>query len=366
MSGSFPAGSLVYVGTYTTTGQPRGRAEGIYVCQFDAATGGLTLRHTTPDVVNPSFVALDPSGRYLYATNELEEVDGQPGGAVSAFAVDPATGALRPLNRQPSHGTAPCHLLTDNGSRYLFVANYSSGSVAVYPIQPDGSLGAASAVVQHAGSSLLRPRQAGPHAHSVNLDPANRFLLVCDLGLDQVIGYRTDLAGGTLPRNDGPVATVAPGSGPRHLAFHPNGRIVYVINEIGSTLTTFAYDAARGTLTEQQTVPTLPADFTGQSTTADVHVHPSGRFVYGSNRGHDSIAAFAVDPTTFTLRPIGHTPTGGQTPRNFAIDPSGTYLLAANQRSDTVVTFRIDQDTGALHPTGQVARIPSPVCLKFN
>ena len=366
MAGQTGAGPLVYVGTYTEGEQrPRGRAEGIYVYQLDPATGALAHRHTTPGVVNPSFLALHPNGRFLYAVNEVEGPEGQPGGEVSAFALDPATGAATFLNRQPSHGNAPCHLCVDGEGRYVLAANYSSGSVAVLPVEADGRLAPASDVVQHRGGSVHPERQRGPHAHSVTLDPSGRFALVADLGLDQVLTYRLDRQRGTLLPHDTPWAQVTAGAGPRHLAFHPGGRFAYVIDELDSTLTAFAYDGERGTLRELQRLSTLPAGYGGTSHCADVHVAPSGRFVYGSNRGHDSIAGFRVDQQSGRLSALGHTPTQGRTPRNFNIDPTGTYLFAANQNSDSIVTFRIDAETGALAPAGPVAEVPTPVCIVF-
>ncbi len=355
---------LVYVGTYTSTPPyARGRAEGIYAYRLDPSSGALTPVRTIPGIVNPSFLALAPGGRYLYAANEVPALDGQPGGAVSAFAVDAATGDLTYLNRQPSHGEDPCHLSVEATGRFVLVANYTSGSVAMLPIGDDGRLGPATEVHQHAGSSVNPERQRGPHAHSITPDPANRYALVADLGLDQVLVYRLDLERGALPPHDPPSASLPAGAGPRHLAFHPGAPYVYVINELDSTMTACAWDGARGTLRALQTLSTLPPDFTGRSHCADIHVAPSGRFVYGSNRGHDSIAIFAIDPATGTLTPVGHESTGGRTPRNFAIDPAGNYLFAANQESDSIVTFRIDGETGRLAPTGQVTAVPSPVCL---
>ncbi len=355
---------LVYVGTYTSTPPyARGRAEGIYVYRLDPVTGALTPVRTIPGIVNPSFLALAPGGRYLYAANEVPELDGQPGGAVSAFVVDPATGDLAYLNRQPSHGEDPCHLSVEATGRFVLVANYTSGSVAMLPIGDDGRLGPATEVHQHAGSSVNPERQRGPHAHSITPDPTNRYALVADLGLDQVLVYRLDLERGALPPHDPPSASLPAGAGPRHLAFHPNAPYVYVINELDSTMTACAWDEARGTLRPLQTLSTLPPDFTGRSHCADVHVAPSGRFVYGSNRGHDSIAIFAVEEGSGKLQPLGHMPTGGRTPRNFGIDPRGRFLFAANQDTGTVVTFGIDGATGALAATGHVAEIPAPVCI---
>jgi 6-phosphogluconolactonase len=316
-------------------------------------------------VVNPSFLAIHPNRRFLYAIGEVGQFAGGKGGAVSAFAVDPESGKLTLLNQKSSRGPGPCHVVIDKSGANVLVANYGGGSVACLPIGEDGRLGDATSFIQHKGSSVNRQRQEGPHAHSINLDPANRFAFAPDLGLDKIMIYRLDAAGHLLTPNDPPAATVAPGSGPRHFDFHPNGRFAYAINELASTITAFEYDAERGTLQTIQTVTTLPEGFEGKSFTADVHVHPSGKFVYGSNRGHDSIAIFAVDSATGKLTPIGCESTQGKTPRNFGIDPTGAYLLAANQDTDNVVVLRIDAATGKLEPTGQSIRVPMPVCVKF-
>jgi len=361
------ATTYVYVGTYTQAlPHVDGKAEGIYVFTLEPASGALNLVGVTPGVVNPSFLALDPTGRFLYAVNETSETDGQPTGGVSAFAIDPTTRLPRFLNRQSSHGTDPCHLTVDRTGRFVVVANHGSGSVACYPIQADGSLGPASDVVQHAGSSVHPQHQRGPHAHSANLDPTNRFVLICDKGIDKVMVYRLDPSKGKLVPSDPPFALARPGSAPRHLAFHPTRPFAFVINELASTLTAFGFDAETGALHEIQTVSTLPPGYAERNSTADVHVHPSGRFVYGSNRGHDSIASFAVDQRSGRLTPLGHQSTQGAVPRNFAIDPSGTLLLAANQNSDSIVAFRIDPVNGALTPTGAVTEVPTPVCITFR
>ncbi|MFQ5808091.1 MAG: lactonase family protein [Armatimonadota bacterium] len=351
---------LVYIGTYT-----RGESEGIYVHRLDMATGELVSTGQAAETANPSFLALHPKAGFLYAVGELRQVEGRPGSAVSAFAIDPETGGLTLLNQQLSGGAGPCHLTVDATGRYVLVANYGSGGVAALPIRDDGRLAPASDTVQHEGSSSHPKRQQGPHAHSINLAPDNRFAFVPDLGIDKVMIYKLDLGEGKLPPNDAPWAAVKPGAGPRHFAFHPTVRWAYVINELDCTITAFDYDASKGTLTQTQTVPTLPEGFEGTNTCADIHVHPSGKFLYGSNRGHDSIVIFAIDATSGKLTYIGHESTQGQSPRNFGIDPTGTFLLAANQRSDTIVTFRIDADTGTLTPTGHVANVPTPVCVKF-
>ena len=365
MSEATGESKFVYVGTFTGVDDHGGGAEGIYVCRMDMTTGAVALVHTVPDVPNPSFVALHPELPVLYAVNAVPEIDGHDGGGVGAFAIDPATGALTFLKRQSSCGAGPCHVSVEQTGRYLVTANYTGGSVAMLPLAADGSVEPATDWVQHVGSSVNPERQGEPHGHSFTVDPANKYALACDLGLDQVLVYGLDLENGKLPPADPPFATVAPGSGPRHLDFHPNGRFVYVINEIGNTVTVFAYDQERGALAELQTIPTLPPDFTATSHTADVHVHPSGKFVYGSNRGHDSIVIYAVNDADGTLSLIGYQSTLGEVPRNFVIDPSGTFLLAANQDTDSIVTFRINSESGELEPTGHVVSVPTPVCLKF-
>jgi 6-phosphogluconolactonase len=350
----------VYVGTYTG-----GKSKGIYRYDLDLGSGKLTSAGLAAELLNPSFLAVHPNRRFLYAVNEVESFKGQQSGAVSAFALDPKSGKLTFLNEQSTRGEGPCHLVVDREGKNVLVANYSGGSTAVLPLAADGRLKEASAFIQHTGSSVNRERQEGPHAHSANVDPSNRFAFVADLGLDKVMIYRFDAAHGTLSPGEPSAASVTPGAGPRHFAFHPNGRFAYVINEMGSTVTAFRYDARKGELTSIQTISTLPAGFTGSTTTAEVQVHPSGRFLYGSNRGHDSIAIFTIDPETGKLTAVGHQPTQGKTPRNFGIDPTGTYLIAANQDSDTLVVFRIDRDSGRLHQVGEPVEAPKPVCVNF-
>lgn len=356
-----PAGMLsVYVGTYT-----RGDSRGIYLCDLDLSTGRLQLRGLAGEVENPSFLALHPTRRFLYAVGEIGRFRGQASGAVSAFQIAPDSRKLILLNQQPSGGSGPCHAVVDRTGKNVLVANYGSGSVAALPIRDDGQLGEPTTVIQHQGSSVHPQRQRGPHAHSINLDAANRFALAADLGLDQVLVYRFDAVRGTLAPHTPPFTALTPGAGPRHVAFHPSGKFVYVINELQSTVTVLAYDPAQGQLQNRQTIATLPADFHGNSTTAEVQVHPSGKFLYGSNRGHDSIVVFAIDAATGTLTAVEHESTQGQTPRNFGLDPTGSYLLAANQDSHSIVVFRIAPQTGRLAPTGQRADVPSPVCVKM-
>ncbi|MGO9094127.1 MAG: lactonase family protein [Bryobacteraceae bacterium] len=351
---------LVYVGSYTGA-----RSKGIYAWRFDALTGVATPLGLAAEAVNPSFLAVHPSNRYLYATSEVGNRGGQPGGGVEAFAIDAASGKLTPLNQVSSRGAGPAFVAVDRTGSYVLVANYSGGSIAVCPIKKGGRLGEATAFVQHEGSSVNRLRQREPHAHSINVSPDNRFAIAADLGLDKLLIYRFDAAKGTLAPNDPPFAAVKPGSGPRHFTFHPSGRFAYAINELASTVTAFSYDAARGALSELQTVSTLPGGFLGDSTTAEVQVDAAGRFLYGSNRGHDSIAVFAIDAATGTLTPVEYVSTRGRTPRNFRIDPTGAYLFAANQDSGNVAIFRIDAQTGRLTATGKALEVGSPVCVKF-
>jgi 6-phosphogluconolactonase len=350
----------MYVGTYT-----RGASKGIYAYRFDSASGKTAPIGLVAETENPSFLAVHPNQRFLYAVNELSQYDGKPTGSVTAFAIDPATHGLKLLNRVSSGGSGPCHLVVDKTGKWLFVANYNSGSVAVFPVREDGSLGEQSSFFQHSGSSVNKQRQTGPHAHVTALSPDNKFVLVADLGMDHVMSYRVDPSKGGLTPNNPPFATVAPGSGPRHIAFRPDEKFVYAINEMLSTITAFRYDAKRGSLKEIQTVSTLPTDFKGTSTTAEIAVHTNGRFLYGSNRGDDSIAVFKIDPGSGKLTFVDRTPTQGKTPRNFAIDPSGAFLLAANQDSASVVAFRIDAQTGKLTPTGDKLDVPFPVSIVF-
>jgi 6-phosphogluconolactonase len=355
-----PRELTVYFGTYT-----RGASQGIYVARLHLETGALTRPELAAASTNPSFLALHPNGRFLYAVNEVSAFAGEKTGAVSAFAIDPVTRRLTLLNQQPSRGAGPCHLMVDKRGAHVLVANYGSGTVAVLPIGRDGRLGAPTSFARHTGSSVNPRRQQEPHAHTIQLDPANRFAVAADLGADKLFLYRFDGRRGTLSPHDPPHVALPPGSGPRHFAFRPDGRFAWGINELLSTLTVFRYEARRGTLTPMQTVSTLPPDFTGNNTTAEVVVHPSGRFVYGSNRGHDSVAVFAADRRTGELTLVEHEPTLGRTPRNIAIAPGGRWLLAANQGSDNVVVFRIDPATGALSPGGHTLSVPAPVCVRF-
>ena len=362
--GSSPAanGVLVYFGTYTGP-----MSKGVYVSRLDSSSGTLTPPQLAAETASPSFLAVHPSGKFLYAVNEVNTFAGKASGGVSAFAIDRNTGLLKTLNQQPSVGPGPAHLIVDKDGLNVLVANYGGGSVTVLPLDKNGKLKSPSAFVQHTGSSVNPQRQKEPHAHSINLDPANRFAYVADLGLDRVLVYRFDARNGLLTLNDPPSASVKPGAGPRHLAIHPTGRFAYVINELNCTITAFSNDSARGALKEMQTISTLPAKQAMQSgfSGAEVQVHPSGKFLYASNRGHDSIAVFAIDQNTGRLTYVENEPTQGSTPRGFGIDPDGGYLLAGNQKSDSVVVFRIDPQSGKLAPTGNKIEVGAPVCVKF-
>lgn len=351
--------SIVYVGTYT--GQ---QSKGIYAYRFDAATGEAEALGLAAEAQNPAFLAIDPANRRLYAALEVANFQGKRAGGVAGFAIDTATGKLTPINQVSSGGPGPCFVSVDRTGKNVLVANYLGGSIAVCPVGSDGTLSEASAFIQHTGSGVNPRRQRQPHAHSIHASPDNRFVIVTDLGLDKLLVYRFDAEKGTLAPNDPPFAAVKPGSGPRHFAFHPNGRFAYVINELLSTVTAFSYDPKKGTFTELQTISTLPEDFTGNSSTAEIQVDAAGRFLYGSNRGHNSIAVFSI-ANNGTLKLVERVPTEGRTPRNFRLDPTGAYLFAANQDTGNIVLFRVDRGSGRLTPTGKQLEVNRPVCVKF-
>lgn len=350
----------VYFGTYTGP-----KSKGIYRSEFDPTTGKLSSPELAAETRNPTFLALDPRRRFLYAVNEVNDFGDGKSGAVSAFRVDAQSGRLTFLNQQASGGGGPCHLAVGPKDECVVVANYGSGSVAVLPIESNGRLGEPSCAIQHHGSSVNPQRQEGPHAHFVTWDPPGRLVLACDLGLDKIMLYHLDAARRVLSPADPPFFAVKPGSGPRHLAFGPDGHYAYLLNEMGCTLMVCVYDPARETLNEIQTVPTLPAGFNKPNTCAEVQVHPNGRFVYASNRGHDSIAVFAIDPATGKVRLVQHESTQGRTPRHFTLDPTARWLLAENQDSDNVVLFAVDAQTGRLSTTGTSLKIGAPVCAVF-
>jgi 6-phosphogluconolactonase len=353
---------VMYVGTYTEEGSA---SKGIYAYRFDPGSLQLASIGLAAQTENPSFLAVHPNHRFLYAVNEVGNYEGQKSGAVSAFAIDKTTGKLTLLNQVASGGADPCYIIVDKTGKFVLVANYTGGSIAAFPIKEDGSLDKPSAFIQHTGHGTNPKRQEAPHAHSIDLSPDNRFAIVDDLGLDETLVYKFDSAKGSLTLNDPPFAQANPGAGPRHFALHPTGKFGYVINEMGSTVSVFQYDAANGVLHPLQTISTIPKSFTALNESAEIEVHPSGKFLYASNRGHDSIAIFAIDPNKGTLTLIDYVPTRGESPRNFAIDPTGQLLFAENEKSDNIVVFSINAQTGRLTPTGKVLDISQPVCIKF-
>ena len=351
---------LIYVGTYTDKG-----SKGIYAYRFDPVTGESEAIGSVAETANPSFLAADPNRKYLYAVNEIDNFNGGHTGAVSAFAIDHATGRLTFLQQVSSLGADPAHLSMDKTGRYLLVANYSSGNIAVFPVEKDGRLGLHSAFVQHAGSSVNKERQAGPHAHEIQTSNDNQLVLTADLGLDELLVYRFDSKTGSLTPNDPAFVKISPGSGPRHFAIAPSGKFVYLVNEMASTVTVFDFTAGSGKLQEQQTISTLPAGFKGENTTAEIEVDTKGEFLYVSNRGDDSIAVFAIDPHSGKLSFVERVPTGGKTPRHFTLDPTGKWLFAANQDSNSVTLFRVDPSNGRLTPTSHALQVTTPVCVVF-
>jgi len=352
---------MVYVGTYTNT-KPIPRSQGIVIYRLDGITGTLTFVGAVADIVNPSFLSISADHRFLYAVNEVTEFNGQMGGGLTAFAIDPQSGFLNRLNAQCTEGTTPCYVSVDRG--FAFVANYGGGSISILPVDEAGYLGAPLQVIHHRGSSINPQRQNNPHVHSVILDPAAGYLLAADLGIDKVEIYRLDRLNTTAPIDKAREVSVEAGSGPRHLSFHPTGRFLYLVNELSSTVTVFAYNPTDGTPHFLQNTSSLPNGFSGTNLCSDIHIARSGMFLYVSNRGHDSIAIYAIDQSTGHLISVGFIPTQGRTPRNFAFDPTGSWLLVGNQNSDSLVAFKVDRATGQLTPTGQVKAVFSPACVK--
>jgi 6-phosphogluconolactonase len=347
----------LYIGTYTQAMSfVRGLGKGIYTCHFDSECGKLEIVGET-EAQNPSYLAVHPNGGCLYAVNEISEGQEPAPDTVSAYSLDESTGLPQLLNQQPALGSSPCHVSVDPSGRAAFIATYAGGNISVYPLGAEGALGSASGHIQHAYPGKQ------PHAHSINLSPSGKFALVCDLGLDRIFVYQVDLQNGKLQPH-GEVETV-PGSGPRHLAFHPNGRFVYVINELDGSVNMLSWDELSGKLNLIQTISTLQAGFSGPAHCADVHVHPNGRFVYGSNRGDHSIVIYGVDETNGMLHLLAHASTYGKSPRSFVLDPAGKWLLAANQDSDNITVFQVNRETGSLERFDSLA-IPTPVCVKFG
>ena len=352
----------VFIGTYTK--KDGSQSKGIYVYQMDSSSGELTFVWEAKGILNPSYLAIHPHKRFLYAVNEVQTFDGQTGGGVTALSIDSRSGELNLLNAHSSEGEDPCYISVEQTGQFALVANYSGGNAAMLPIQADGGLGPATDVAQHSGSSVHPERQTAPHVHCILPDPANRFAIAVDLGLDSLIIYEMDLERGKLRKYS--EVKVQAGAGPRHLVFHPNTGFAYLINELNATLIGYRYHAETGAFEQLQTVPALPEDFTGENLCADIHITPDGRHLYASNRGHDSIVCYAVDQNTGQLTYRNHTATGGREPRNFAIDPTGRFLLAANQNSHNIVAFKIDTESGDLSRMEHEVEISMPVCLKFS
>jgi 6-phosphogluconolactonase len=348
--------NLLYVGTYTET---------IHTLRLDPDSGELTEIEATLGVANPSYLALPPTNDCLYAVNEMREYGGEFGGAVSAYRVDSRNGCLALLNTQRTRGADPCHLRVDPSGRFIVVANYTSGHLTVLPIRVDGSLSPASQLIAHEGASVNPTRQTSPHPHHISIDPSGRRVFVADLGLDQILAYRFDPLTGMLQR-EGEPTRATPGVGPRQVILHPAMPLAYVLNELASTITIHSLDAETGHLAARESVSTVPLGFVGENSGAELQISPSGRFLYASNRGHDSIAVFAIDIRTGDLASRGHTPTMGATPRQFEISPGGEFLAAANQDGGNVMMFQIDPDSGGLEPTGHSVAISRPVCVKFT
>jgi len=354
LSGVRAESVMVYLGTYTYGESP---SKGIYSSVLDVETGKLSKPVVAAEAKSPSFLEIHPDGRFLY------DIGG--GGNVCAYAINRGTGDLKFLNQQPSGGAGPCHVSIDHKGKNVLVANYTGGSASVIPIKADGRLGKPTGFVQHKGSSLNLKRQQGPRAHSINVSPDDRFAFVADLGIDKIMIYRLDVEKGTMAANEPAFAKVKDGAGPRHFSFGPKGKYAYVINELDCTITAFAYEAGSGALTEIQTISTLPKGYDGSNTCAEIRVHPSGRFVYGSNRGHNSIAVYRADTAKGTLTFVEYERAGINTPRNFNIDPTGKFCLVANQDGDNVVVFEIDRESGELEATGHKISVPKPVCVRF-
>lgn len=353
----------VYFGTYS-----KAPSKGIYRSRFDTATGKLSPAELAIEAKDPSFVALHPNGKVLYAVDESLDSKKNPGAnGIAAYSIDSKTGALKLINQQPFEGSGPCHVSVDRDGHCVFIANYNTGSIAALPLDKDGRIGPVSTFIQHTGSGANRMRQSSPHAHSIYTTPDNRFVLAADLGADKVFIYRFDAATGKLTPNDPAFGALPPGSGPRHLVFSPNGKFVYVINEMLCTVTTFSYDAAKGVLGQLETISTLPpgVEKPANGSCAELAIHPNGKFLYASTRGHNSITVYSLDASTGKLAFIDNKPSGGKTPRHFAIDPTGTWLIAEHQDSSDVAVFRVDSASGKLTPSGVPVSVPSVVASVF-
>ncbi len=352
---------IAYVGTYTSSG----KSQGIYIFEMDSTNGNLNLLGTSEKIENPSYQVIDNKVEFLYTVMETETFNGKLSGAVAAFAIDKKTGLLKFVNSQPTEGRAPCHININKSRSHIFTANYREGIVSVFPLNPDGSIGAASCIIEHKGSGPNKERQEKAHAHYVSLTPDEKYLCAVDLGIDKIMVYDFDSTTGKLHPAKYPEVNIRPGSGPRHMVFHKSGRFAYLINELSSDIVAFEYSSDEGKFNEIQYISTLPAGYSGTNYCAAIHISPDGKYLYGSNRGHDSIAIFSIDQNNGKIRLIEIVSTRGSFPRDFQIDPSGKFLYAANQNSDSIVVFRILPEFGKIEPTGEVINVPSPVCIKF-
>ena len=351
---------MLYAGTYTGRND-----DGIYLLKMSPESGKLTIEKTFGGIISPSFLTINHHKTFLYAVSEVDNYDENKSGAVYSYKVNKQNLSLEFINKQSSGGAHPCHISVDRNDKYVFVANYTGGNLAAFPINKNGGLIKASDVINHEGSGVNKKRQEKPHVHSANVSPSNDYLLVSDLGIDKIMIYKIDYKNGKLLQGKQPWVNLKPGSGPRHMAFGPNGKHMYSINELSSTITVFEYDEQECRLTEIQDISTLPENFNGENTCAEIVISKDGKFVYASNRGHDSIAVFSVNEQTGKLSLIQHQSTLGRTPRNFTIDPTGNFLLAANQNSASIVTFTRNKATGKLESTGNILEVPKPVCLLF-
>ncbi len=340
------------------------KSKGIYRVEFDSATGKLGKVEVAAEAVNPGFLAIHPKNTHLFAVGSITNAEGKKVDGVMSFTLDAKTGELKAINQQPSIGGGPCHINCDREAKHVLVANYGGGSTTVLPFDTDGKLSVASSFVQHKGTSVDKGRQSAPHAHSVNLDAAGKFAMVADLGLDKVLVYKYDSATGKISPNDPPSVDTPPGGGPRHFAFHPSGKFAYVCNEMASSVTAMTYDSSKGEFKTLNTVTTLPKEHKGNST-AETVVHPNGKFVYVSNRGHNSIAIFAIDEKSGEVKAMGHQGEGINIPRNFNIDPTGKWMIVGNQAGNSIVVFEVDAKTGQLKTTDQKAEVPAPICVRF-
>lgn len=350
---------IIYIGTYTAPGKP-----GLFVFKFNRKSGDLELIQEVGGMESPSYLEINPNGKFLYSANRSTVIDDKQWGSISSYSIDQLSGRITHLNDQPSFGSESCHVSIDSKGRLVFVANYTTGNVSVFPIIPDGSLGTISESVQHTGSSIDKSRQEGPHAHCTTVSPDDKYLYATDLGIDKIKSYRIDYENNKLipiPESDG---LVKKGAGPRHFTIHTNEKYAYVIEELSSSITFFDYNKEDGSLTERQRISTIPEGFNDINYCADIHISPSGKYLYGSNRGHNSLAIYSINQEDGMLSIVDYQSTFGEWPRNFLIDPNGEFVFVANQNSDNIVVFKLDNTSGKLKKTGEINDLPKPVCIK--